>query len=306
VPTRVVAVHWLPIYRTAGKITARASSALIAMAPLDDRDIARLVACGAAEHPGIAEPPGLRDRLATGTSVRPESLDARAADLYLAAACVAGDATAIARFDESLSATVGPVLARFRVPVSEYTEIIQRVRIALLVRDQAGACCLADYSGRGDLRAYVRSVAARIVLKRLERETAPLAQNDDLLALLPSANDSQELALLKQRCRDDVRAGFASALAALTPGERTLLRQHYIDGLTVDMLGAFHQVHRSTCARWLEATRLKVLRGVRNHLRAKLGLDDAELESAVALVRSQLDLSLVRHLAAGASAGETG
>jgi RNA polymerase sigma-70 factor (ECF subfamily) len=119
----------------------------------------------------------------------------------------------------------------------------------------------------------------------------------DALAWLPSADDSPELALLKRRCRDDVRMGFASALAALTARERTLLRQHYVDGLTVDMLAPLYQVHRSTCARWIDAARVKVLRGVRKQLRTRLALDDAELESAVELVRSQLDLSLCRHLA---------
>lgn len=279
--------------------------AFITMVSTDDPDIARLVACGAAEHPGIAEPAALRERLAACIAVCTDGLEARAADLYLAAACAAGDAAAIARLDANLPGILRPVLARFGVPISDNAEIVQRVRIALLVRDQTGACCLAAYSGRGDLRAYVRSVAVRVVLKRLERETTPTSDDeDDLLALLPSTTDSPELALLKQRCRDGVRTGFASALAALTARERTLLRQHYLDGLTVDLLGPLHQVHRSTCARWLEAARVKILRGVRNHLRTQLGLDDADLESAIAMVRSQLDLSLGRHLASGSPVSE--
>lgn len=66
----------------------------------------------------------------------------------------------------------------------------------------------------------------RIALKRLERETPPRSDDGELLAHLPDANDSPELALLKQRCREDLRTGFAAAVAALTPRERTLLRQH--------------------------------------------------------------------------------
>jgi RNA polymerase sigma-70 factor (ECF subfamily) len=298
----------LRIDRSAAKIQqSRPSPTQITMVSTDDPDIARLVACGAAEHPGIAEPPALRQRLAACVTACANDLEVRAADLYLAAACATGDAIAITRLDASLPTILRPVLARFGVPVCDHAEIVQRVRIALLVRDPTGACCLADYSGRGDLRAYVRSVAVRVVLKRRERETAPASSDDDdLVALLPSTNDSPELALLKQRCRDDVRAGFASALAALTPRERTLLRQHYVDGLTIDMLGPLHQVHRSTCARWLEAARVKILRGVRNHLRAKLGLEGADLESAIAMVRSQLDLSLGRHLASGTPVDEIG
>jgi RNA polymerase sigma-70 factor (ECF subfamily) len=260
--------------------------------------VARLIAHGATAHPGISEPPAIRELLATCVAQDSGDLEARAADLYLAAACVAGDPAAIARLDATLPAAVRPALAKLGVPAADHDEIVQRVRVALLVRDPAGTCGLTGYSGRGDLRAYVRAVAVRLALKRIERETAPPADDaTELLAWIPGANDSPELALVKQRCRDDLRAAFGSALAALRPRERTLLRQHYVDGLTVDMLGPLHRVHRSTCARWIEAARAKILREVRSHLRAKLALDERDLESVLELVRSQLDLSLPHHLA---------
>jgi RNA polymerase sigma-70 factor (ECF subfamily) len=267
-------------------------------APADDATVTHLIACGAARHPGIREPPALRERIAACITQGAKDLEARAADLYLAAACIAGDAAAIAQLDASLPAVIRPALARLGVPVCDDDEILQSVRIELLVRDTKGACGLSGYSGRGELRAYLRSAAVRIALRRLARE-APRhpVEDSDVLAWLPDASDSPELALLKQRCSDDLRVGFANALAALTRRERTLLRQHYIDGLTVDLLGPFYQVHRSTCARWIDAARTKVLRGVRNHLRVTLGLDGTELDRAIALVRSQLDLSLSRHLA---------
>lgn len=266
--------------------------------PAADAGIARLIALGAAMHPGVSEPPALRQLLAARIAQGASDLEARAADLYLAAACVAGDSAAIALLDASLPAIVRPSLARLGVAASDDDEIIQRVRVALIAHDDSGTCGIARYSGRGELRAYVRAVAVRIACKRLSREALPSPDDpSELLALLPDADDSAELRLLKQRCRDDLRAGFASALAALSPRERTLLRQHYVDGLTVDALGPLYQVHRATCARWIEAARAKILRGIRRHLRASLGLDDADLESAVALVRSQLDLSLSRQLA---------
>jgi RNA polymerase sigma-70 factor (ECF subfamily) len=263
----------------------------------DDSTIARLVARGAAAYPAIPEPSALRERLGASLALGSSDLEARAADLYLATACIAGDATAITVLESLLPAVIRPALARLGVPISDDDEIVQRVRVALLVKGAGGACGLAGYSGRGELRAYVRSVAVRLALKRIEREGPTSDERSDLLPWLPSAQDSPELALLKHRCRDDVRTGFANALATLTARERTLLRQHYLDGLTVDMLAPLYQVHRSTCARWIDAARVKLLRDVRKHLRARLDLDDAELDSAVDLVRSQLDLSLCRHLA---------
>lgn len=268
----------------------------VSIAPHIDDPIARLIARGAAAHPDVPEPPGLRDRLAMQLAHGSAEVDIRAADIYLATACIAGDTTALARLELELPTTVRAVVARLGVP-SEYADVAQRVRLELLVRDEAGHCGLARYTGRGELRAYLRTVAVRAALRLLDRRAAPADEPGALLALVVDTRDSPELALLKQRCRDGVRAGFAAGLAALTPVERTLLRQHYVDGLSIDVLGRIHRTHRSTCARWIEAARVKILRGIRRHLRTTQQLDPADLEIAVALVHSQLDLSLSRQLA---------
>jgi RNA polymerase sigma-70 factor, ECF subfamily len=222
--------------------------------------------------------------------------DARAADLYLAAACAAGDPAAIAHLDAQLPGIVRPALARLGAPASDDEEILQRARIALFSPGRDGKRGIAAYSGRGELRGYVRAVAVRQALRRLEREEQPSPDGDEGLALLPDQADSPELRLLKEGCRAELRAAFATALAGLAPRARTLLRQHYLDGLTVDVLGRLYRVHRATAARWVDAARADVLREVRRHLRLTLGLGPDALESAVALVRSQLDLSLARLL----------
>lgn len=226
---------------------------------------------------------------------RPEG---RTADLALAAACIAGEPAALATFDEQLPAIIRPALARLGVPACDDDEIIQRTRVALLAPDEDGHRGLSGYTGRGELRAYIRSVAVRIALKRMQRETAPGSEDPgELLGMFPDGADTPDVGLLKQRYRDDLRRAFAESFAELTARERTLLRQHYVDGLSIDALAPLHQAHRATCARWIEAARVKVLRGVRQRLRVALGLDDADLDRAVELVRSQLELSLSRHLA---------
>jgi RNA polymerase sigma-70 factor, ECF subfamily len=261
--------------------------------------IEQLVAHAAGQHPGVAEPLGLRSLLARRVDDASDKLDARAADLYLAAACCAGDAAAIAILDARLAPIVRPALARLGGAPGDDDEIVQRTRVALLVANATGACGLAGYTGRGELRAYIRAVAVRLALKRVQRETAPGADDPgELMALVPDARGSAELELLKHRYRNDVRAAFAAAFAALSSRERTLLRQHYLDGLTVDSLAPLHQAHRSTCARWIEVARVKIFHDVRRRLRGALGLDEGELERVVELVQSQLDLSLSRNLAA--------
>jgi RNA polymerase sigma-70 factor (ECF subfamily) len=261
--------------------------------------IDRLIAHGTAAHPAVAQNVGLRAFVAERASAVLAAADvpARAADLFLAAACVAGDAAAIASLSAMLPALVRPALARLGLPAGDDDEIAQRVRVALIVPGSAGTAGIAGYSGRGDLRAYIRAVAVRLALKRLEREDGPSRDDDaEVLELLPAAADTPELRVLKERCRADVRTAFGAALATLSPRERTLLRQHYVDGLSIDRLAPLHGVHRATCARWIETARGNILRAVRGYLKDALGLAALELDSMIELVRSQLDLSLARQL----------
>ncbi len=133
--------------------------------------------------------------------------------------------------------------------------------------------------------------------KRIEREQAPSTEDEtDALDMMLDAADTPAMRVLKDRCRGDLRAAFAFAFAELEPTERILLRQHYLDGLTTEAIGRLHGVHRATSARWIESIRENVLRGVLRHLRHVLGLSEDELGTALDLVRSQLDLSLSRHL----------
>jgi RNA polymerase sigma-70 factor, ECF subfamily len=266
---------------------------------VDAAEIARMIEHGRAAHPDIPPPAGVDAFVAARADAARRSADParRAADLFLAAACAAGEPAALARIDAQLPAVVRPAMARLGLPASDDDEIVQRVRVALMVADQGGARGVAGYSCRGDLRAYLRAVAVRLALRRIEREAGPsAADEDEVLAMLPAADDSPELRLLKQRCRGEIRAAFGEALAALSPRERTVLRQHHVDGLTIDQLGRLHGVHRATCARWIEAARASLLRRVRRHLRQQLGFEERELDSLIGLVRSQLDLSLSRLL----------
>lgn len=266
---------------------------------VDAARLAEMIERGRAGHPDIPAPPELDAFVAARAEATLRAADpaGRAADVYLAAACAAGDPVAVGRVDAMLPGVVRPALARLGLPASDDDEIVQRVRVALMVADARGARGIAGYSGRGDLRAYLRAVAVRLALRRIEREAGPsAADEDDVLAMLPAADDSPELRLLKERCRGELRAAFGEALAALSPRERTVLRQHHVDGLTIDQLARLHGVHRATCARWIEAARASLLRRVRRHLRQALGFEERELDSLIGLVRSQLDLSISRLL----------
>lgn len=221
---------------------------------------------------------------------------ARAVDVVVAGCCVGGDAAAQSLVVDDLARLARQVAARFGMASSDDSEIAQLAQIALLSGPDGASPALARYSGRGSLHSYLRAVVVRTALKRRERDRPLAGADDETLGLLPAAEDSPEMRLIKQRGRGELRAALEDALAGLTPRQRNLLRQHYLDGLGIDALGRLYSIHRATAARWLERAHVDLGRGVRRHLQDALGLRPAELESLMAAVTSHLDVSLSRLL----------
>jgi RNA polymerase sigma-70 factor (ECF subfamily) len=213
-----------------------------------------------------------------------------AAALSLAAACTAGDDAAIAAFRDAVFPVIRPALAKLGLSDTTIDEAEQRVLVMILVGDPDRPA-IAVYSGRGRLKSWVRSIAVRTA-RRLAGITEGGTDGQDELDRLTDNVHDPELALLRERHRDQVRSALAHALTDLSDRKRTVLRQYYIDGLTIDQLAALYKVDRATTARWVISARSAVLEGTRERLRATLGANNEEVESILRLVRSDLDLSL--------------
>jgi RNA polymerase sigma-70 factor (ECF subfamily) len=219
-----------------------------------------------------------------------------AADLWIAAACAAGDPRALAAFEERYVIPLGGVLRATGLDPDQIDEVRQELRRKLLVAEPDDvAPRLADYSGRADLRTWLRTAAIRIAIDGMRRRRdVPIA--DEELALVPALADDPELAHMKDRYRDELRATIEQAIAQLTPRDRLLLKYCYVDGLGIDRIGALYDVHRATAARWINAAREALSEGTRALLATRLGVTGSQLRSIARLVESQLDLSIRRLL----------
>jgi RNA polymerase sigma-70 factor (ECF subfamily) len=219
----------------------------------------------------------------------------RWADLWLACACVEGNPAAIAALESWGFPSVDAALARLRLPEHDQHEIKQLLRARLLLPDGERGPRLADYSGRGDLRGYLRISATRLALNFVRNGGRELPSGDEL----PDVIVEPELRELADRYRVACEAALARAIEELGQRERNLLRQHLIDGVTMQRLAVQYGAHRVTIARWLEDARTQVLERVKAHLAEQHGIGDEDLPSVLRLVRSQLDVSLPRRLGAG-------
>jgi RNA polymerase sigma-70 factor (ECF subfamily) len=219
-----------------------------------------------------------------------ESLNA--AGLYLACACAAGDPRAHAALDSRYIATLDPALAHLDASGVAKEDVKQLLRVRFLIGEDGGRPRIAEYSGTSELRTWLRVAAIRIAIslrRKHHREDAP---GDEVLVELPAGDPSPELDLMKHTYRAEFAEAFRSAVGALEPQQRNLLRQQVHDGLSIDRIGALYGVHRATAARWVASARETLIKEVRRELRVQLGVTPGELDSILELIKSRLDVSL--------------
>jgi RNA polymerase sigma-70 factor (ECF subfamily) len=226
----------------------------------------------------------------------------RPADLYLACACAQGMTAAINAFDRDYMREVDIALARMRIMAPRVADVKQLVRQRLFVGGgttgaPTSAGKIAEYGGRGDLRRWVRSVAVRTCLNDLRKGKREILVDDDqLIAQHAISQDDPEVEYMKRTYSNEFKAAFTEALTQLGPREQTLLRYHHVDGLNIDEIGAIYRVHRVTAFRWIEKAKELLVKATLDTLRARLKLPADELDSVLRMIRSQIHLSLIRHL----------
>ncbi|HLL22011.1 MAG TPA: sigma factor-like helix-turn-helix DNA-binding protein [Kofleriaceae bacterium] len=216
-------------------------------------------------------------------------------DLYLAAACIARDAAALAIFDRDVLSGARGAIGAVDGSAEFIDEALQRLRTSLLVGD-GGAPRLTLYAGRGPLRAWVGIAAARtaLMMRRSQKRAREVASDGDdwtgSLAMISTNNP--ELELLKRQYAMAFSVALRDAVAALEPRLRSVLKMSFVDGLSIDEIGTIYVVHRATAARWIQKACEEVFEKTRAFLAARLSLTSTELDGMNAMVRSQIDVSL--------------
>jgi RNA polymerase sigma-70 factor (ECF subfamily) len=219
-----------------------------------------------------------------------------AADLYLAFACAAGNPQAIAAFDRELIPVVAAAAQRIDRAPEFVDEIVQLARERLLIADGASAR-IAEYSGQGPLRAWVRIAAMRIAMNQLRARKRDMLVDDEAFFDVVGDGSDDERKQARDRYGEMCSEALRAAFAKLTPRERNLLRMHHLHGLTVDELAPTFRVHRATVARWIQAARERLLGETRAGLRERLAVGDATVDSILRELEGRIEISVSRLLA---------
>ncbi len=230
---------------------------------------------------------------ADATTTQIEKL--RGDHLYLAVACADGDQVAVARLDAEFLGEVDACAGRMRATPDQGAEVRSHVRRILFVDEPGRPAALRTYSGKGDLRGYVKVIATRELVRVISKGKREVGVEDEVLDLLSPASDP-ELVYLRDHYRTDVDAAMRDAVLALPEQSRALLRYHLIDGWSVDRIGTLYGVHRATAARWVAAAREELGAAIQVEVARRLGISVEEVASIVRLVQSRIDVSLARLL----------
>jgi RNA polymerase sigma-70 factor (ECF subfamily) len=216
----------------------------------------------------------------------------RPGELALAIAAGAGSDAAIARLERAYGATLAAVCGRFAGAGHSEDDLRQVLRERLFVGGPDRPGKITEYNGQGSLGGWLRVVATRLFidLGRGKARVRELPGGDALGDRI--AGPDLALDAVKAEYRAAVAEAMIAAADQLDPGDRHLLRQHLVAGLTIDQLGAVLGIHRATAARRVARARDQLAARTRELVAARLELDTAELAEVCGLVLSRLDLSI--------------
>lgn len=269
------------------------------------RELSTLVALAFEAWPGLeldrrAFAEYLTERMGAGGAE-----NVQVADLYLAFGCAAGHAGALKCFEAEYSGDIDKVTRRFERPSVSRDDLGQLLREKLLVARDGRPPKIADYSGRGFLQNWLRVTAVRTFLDETRRQKRRAPEQLGYARQLQdvAGEVDPELDFLKLRYRGEFKGAFARAVGSLTSAQRNLLRHQVLAGLTVDQIGAIYHVHRATAARRVARAREALLKATRRELMRHLSVSSDELDSIMALIQSNLDVSMQRVLRSGPTSG---
>lgn len=218
-------------------------------------------------------------------------------DLYLVCGCLVGDPAALSAFEVELTPVIERAVQSFGAEAA--AEVAQGLRAALLVDHRGRGPLLREYRGEGALRRWLRVVAVREATRLYHAGKREAPADDDALFERLVGGDDLRSELVRLDASRQFRAAFTAALSALEPRERTVLRMHLVDGLSIDQIAPAFEVHRATAARWVSAAREALLGKTRQYLMRELALGAGDADSLIRAARSNVDLSLERLLGRG-------
>lgn len=211
------------------------------------------------------------------------------AEEYLVAACLAGRPGAAQALDSGYISKLATRVRHLCRSDAVADDALQVLREKLLLPPQPR---LAGYENRGHLAAWLTIVAMRTALdvsRRTQQASLRLTALDDELVAHALSPESQ---FSTRQLDVALRHAMREAVRRLPDKQRFALKMQIVAGWSIDQIGRSLSTHRATAARWLALARKQVEHDVRQALVSELGLDAVEVDGALGVMRSRLELRI--------------
>jgi len=232
--------------------------------------------------------------MANELDVAEDGLRAWSGDFYLACAAGHGNRKAIAIIDERYVGRLDARIRRLGSTPAATADVLQVIRERLFAGSRPR---LRAYNAAGPLEQWIKVVGIRIAIDSHRAQSSGRASEVplemDTAAPVPDAS----LSLEKHQLKKAFEEALKTELTSLGKRDRTVLRLHVVEGVSIERIAAAYGVHRVTVARWIWTAGEIVLEGLRRHFRRHYGVVPSECDSMAHLVRSNLSLDLPRLLA---------
>jgi RNA polymerase sigma-70 factor (ECF subfamily) len=239
----------------------------------------------------------LAERLPEG-AVAPGLASMKTSDLWIACACAAGQARAIAQFERAFFSEVSSAVRRVANSMLSEDDVAQQVREKLFVaQGPTVRPKILEYRGHGPIKAWLRVTASRVALNLATRGPKEKPVDGEWFTRVVSEGEPPEVQGLKARYRADFRAALEAAVDGLEPKDKNVLAYAFSQGLTIDQIGGIYGVHRATAARWIANAQRRLVEETRAALARRLGATQHDIDSIMQLIASRFDVSLNRMLA---------
>ena len=217
-----------------------------------------------------------------------EGVAQHGADLYLAAACAAGDPAALRWFDRQLLPTIDRVLARTGMADAR-DELRQQLRVKLLTGERT----ILRYAGRSSLVTWLRSVVQyTIVNQQRARATERRQMERYSLDHILVARPDPEVEAIKHRYGSTSRARWRRAWRRCRPGPRRSCACITWSVSTSKASPPSRASTGATVARWLTGIRAVALSNLRSRLATTVRPTSSAFRSLVTVMRDELELDV--------------
>jgi RNA polymerase sigma-70 factor (ECF subfamily) len=215
-------------------------------------------------------------------------------DLYLACACAQRMPEGLRAFSRTFHPIIAAAARGFDPSSAFCDEVEQRLNENLFVDGETQAARIRQYAGEGPLAGFVATSAKRIARRVHEGAADPRRKGEQDLVDQFSDSHDNEITLLKRHYKEIFNKALTEALRQLSKRDRLVLRMNLVSKVSTTKIASMYHVSQPTVSRWIQRAAQKIFANVKDLVRKELGVDTREVASLLALVRSQIEITILQ------------